>query len=223
MPLKTQLCGASGEVIEQIVFSNIDLPERIPGFDVQAAGGRVQLSAGCAPIAQLARIPRRPLWEAMRLPPDSAWPTVGQAHAGIERAGHAPGVHRRRRLGVGVRRAAQADYQAAEGPAAMGSSSAFSTVVDGHQITAVGEVPPNTVQFIATQVKAMPRRAAPGPGNRAGTAAQVVASMTAAAGLVVVSREGCGLCEDMLHELAELERNQGCRRSTSSTWTPIRS
>jgi hypothetical protein len=28
------------------------------------------------------------------------------------------------------------------------------------------------------------------------------------AGLVVVSREGCGLCEDMLHGLAELERDQ---------------
>jgi hypothetical protein len=28
-------------------------------------------------------------------------------------------------------------------------------------------------------------------------------------GLVVVSREGCGLCEDMLHALAELERHQG--------------
>lgn len=27
-------------------------------------------------------------------------------------------------------------------------------------------------------------------------------------GLVVVSREGCGLCEEMLQELAELERNQ---------------
>jgi thioredoxin-like negative regulator of GroEL len=29
------------------------------------------------------------------------------------------------------------------------------------------------------------------------------------AGLVVLSREGCGLCEDMLHGLADLERNQG--------------
>ncbi len=25
-------------------------------------------------------------------------------------------------------------------------------------------------------------------------------------GLVVISREGCGLCDEMLHELAELER-----------------
>ena len=28
-------------------------------------------------------------------------------------------------------------------------------------------------------------------------------------GLVVVSREGCGLCEDMLLALADLERHQG--------------
>jgi len=33
--------------------------------------------------------------------------------------------------------------------ATVGSSSAFSTVVDGHRVTAVGEVPPATVQFIA--------------------------------------------------------------------------
>jgi sigma-E factor negative regulatory protein RseB len=38
--------------------------------------------------------------------------------------------------------------------ATVGSSSAFSTVVDGHRVTAVGEVPPDTVRFIASQVKA---------------------------------------------------------------------
>ena len=27
-------------------------------------------------------------------------------------------------------------------------------------------------------------------------------------GLVILSREGCGLCQDMLHALAELERSQ---------------
>jgi negative regulator of sigma E activity len=47
--------------------------------------------------------------------------------------------------------------------ATVGSSSAFSTVVDGHKITAVGEVPPETVQFIATQVKA---QSALAPGRR---------------------------------------------------------
>jgi sigma-E factor negative regulatory protein RseB len=38
--------------------------------------------------------------------------------------------------------------------ATVGSSSAFSTVVEGHKITAVGEVPPATVRFIASQLKA---------------------------------------------------------------------
>jgi sigma-E factor negative regulatory protein RseB len=49
----------------------------------------------------------------------------------------------------------------AEGPARVGSSSAFSTVVDGHQVTAVGEVPLTTVEFIANQVKATSKSTAP--------------------------------------------------------------
>jgi len=32
--------------------------------------------------------------------------------------------------------------------------------------------------------------------------------VTLPAGLVVLSREGCGLCQDMLHGLAELEREK---------------
>jgi sigma-E factor negative regulatory protein RseB len=49
--------------------------------------------------------------------------------------------------------------------ATVGSSSAFSTVVDGHKVTAVGEVPPQTVEFIATQVKAQGAPAV-GPASR---------------------------------------------------------
>jgi negative regulator of sigma E activity len=41
-----------------------------------------------------------------------------------------------------------------------GVASAFSTVVQGHQVTAVGEVPPDTLKFIATGVRpATPDRA----------------------------------------------------------------
>ena len=36
----------------------------------------------------------------------------------------------------------------------MGSSSAYSTAIDGHQVTVIGEVPQRTVQFIASQVRA---------------------------------------------------------------------
>jgi negative regulator of sigma E activity len=32
-------------------------------------------------------------------------------------------------------------------------ASAFTTVVEGHQVTAVGEVPPRTLKFIATSIR----------------------------------------------------------------------
>ena len=48
--------------------------------------------------------------------------------------------------------------------ARVGSSYAFSTVVDGHKVTAVGEAPPETVRFIADSVKAeKPSEATPAP------------------------------------------------------------
>jgi negative regulator of sigma E activity len=40
-----------------------------------------------------------------------------------------------------------------QGLARVGSGFAFSTVVQGHQVTAVGEVPAETVEFIAHSVK----------------------------------------------------------------------
>jgi sigma-E factor negative regulatory protein RseB len=50
-----------------------------------------------------------------------------------------------------------------QGLARVGSGFAFSTVVQGHQVTAVGEVPAQTVEFIAHSVKSsgaaeLPRR-----------------------------------------------------------------
>jgi len=54
--------------------------------------------------------------------------------------------------------AAPPDVQAAppapmQGLTRVGSGFVFSTVVEGHQVTAVGEVPAKTVEFIAESVK----------------------------------------------------------------------
>lgn len=155
MPLKTQLCASSGEVIEQIVFSNIDLPERIPNSmfkpQVDASGYRWlradrQLASNATPPA---------LWEAMRLPPGFRMATrSAQSLPGSsEPVAHLVFTDGIASVSVFVE-PRKPDTKAAEGPARVGSSSAFSTVVDDHQVTAVGEVPPNTVKFIATQVKA---------------------------------------------------------------------
>jgi sigma-E factor negative regulatory protein RseB len=153
MPLKTQLCNQSGEVIEQIVFSTIDLPERIPDAmfkpQVDASNYRWQRAERHA-----SRTTAPALWEAMRLPPGfrmakrSAQALPGSSEP-VDHTVYTDGVAS---VSVFVERR-KADSQPAEGPARVGSSSAFSTVVDGHQVTAVGEVPPATVELIAKQVK----------------------------------------------------------------------
>jgi sigma-E factor negative regulatory protein RseB len=53
-----------------------------------------------------------------------------------------------------------------QGLARVGSGFAFSTVVQGHQVTAVGEVPAQTVQFIAQSVKSSDRPERPDRTSR---------------------------------------------------------
>lgn len=153
MPLKTQLCDRSGKVIEQILFSSIDLPERIPDSMfkplVDASSYRwLRADRRVASTAAPA------LWEAMRLPPGFRMATrSNQALPGSsEPVAHLVFTDGVASVSVFVE-PRKPDSRPAQGAARVGSSSAFSTVVDGHQVTAVGEVPPSTVQFIATQVK----------------------------------------------------------------------
>ena len=153
MPLKTQLCDKSGQVIEQILFSSIDLPDRIPDSMF-----RPQMDASnyrwLRAEQRVANTTAPALWEAMRLPPgfriamrsNQAMPGSSEPVAHLVFTDGVASVS----VFVEPRKR---DAKPTEGPARVGSSSAFSTVVDDHQVTAVGEVPPNTVKFIATQVK----------------------------------------------------------------------
>jgi sigma-E factor negative regulatory protein RseB len=155
MPLKTQLCDQSGRVIEQILFSNIDLPERIPDSMFKPAVDAANFRWLRAERQQLALNASPALWEAMRLPPGFRMQTRGaQSMPGSsEPVAHLVFTDGVASVSVFIEPRKSAT-PAQQGPARVGSSSAFSTVVDGHQVTAVGEVPASTVQFIATQVKA---------------------------------------------------------------------
>jgi sigma-E factor negative regulatory protein RseB len=160
MPLKTQLCNQTGEVIEQIVFSTIDLPERIPDamFKPQIDASNYRWFRA---DRQVASNTTPALWEAMRLPPGFRMATrAAQSLPGSsEPVAHLVFTDGIASVSVFVE-PRKPDSKPAEGPARVGSSSAFSTVVDGHQVTAVGEVPPNTVELIAKQVKATKAAAA---------------------------------------------------------------
>ena len=164
MPLKTQLCDQSGQVIEQILFSSIDLPERIPDsmFKPQVDASSYRWLRADRRVAS-ATAPA--LWDAMRLPP--GFRIASRANQSLpgssEPVAHLVFTDGVASVSVFVE-PRKADARPAEGPARVGSSSAFTTVVDDHQVTVVGEVPPNTVKFIATQVKSTKASATEGLG-----------------------------------------------------------
>jgi sigma-E factor negative regulatory protein RseB len=157
MPLKTQLCDQEGHTIEQIVFASLTLSSRIPD-----SAFKPEVSTTGYQWLRNDPLPQPPVaaalaWNAMRLPPGFRM-TVRSAQALPGSSGpvdHMVFTDGFASVSVFVEiQQPGAAHPAVPQSATVGSSSAFSTVVDGHKITAVGEVPPQTVQFIATQVKA---------------------------------------------------------------------
>jgi len=165
MPIKTQLCDAHGHVIEQIVFANLTLSAHIPDAafkpDISTEGFR-WLRNELPPAPPNAQAPA---WGAVNLPPGfrmtvrSAQTLPGSTHP-VDHLVFSDGFASVS-VFVETQQSSPSEQPPAQQSAAVGSSSAFTTVVDGHKVTAVGEVPPRTVQFIATQVKIQEAPAGP--------------------------------------------------------------
>ena len=168
MPLKTQLCDSHGQVIEQIFFARLDMPESIPDSDlaptVHTDGMRWVRQGASADNASAALAAYR----ASQLPPGfrltvQGAQTIGGATAPASHLVYSDGLAtvsvfiEQSSSDSGAPSALDPQAQAPEAPmqglARVGSGYAFSTVVQGHQVTAVGEVPAQTVEFIAHSVK----------------------------------------------------------------------
>ncbi len=166
MPLKTQLCDARGHVIEQVVFASLTLSSHIPdaAFKPEVSTDGFQwLRSDTAPVKDPAgkEATADPVvWDALRLPPGFKMTvrkaqTMPGSNSPVDHLVFTDGLAS---VSVFVETTTQSTPSAGDEPidesARVGSSSAFSTVVDGHKITAVGEVPPATVRFIANSVQA---------------------------------------------------------------------
>jgi sigma-E factor negative regulatory protein RseB len=157
MPLRTQLCDGAGNVVEQVVFASIAIPDQIPDSafkpDVSTTGFQ-WLRQVPTPLP-----PNAPVytWSALRLPPGFHMSVrAAQVMPGVtglvEHLVYTDGVAS---VSVFVESHMHVGHTPAGG-AQLGSTSTFATIVDGHPITAVGEVPPETVKFIANSMKAQP-------------------------------------------------------------------
>ena len=165
MPLQTQLCDSRGQVIEQIFFARLDMPKSIPDSDlaptVRTEGMRWVRQGPSADSASAAL----GAYRASQLPPGfrltlQGAQTLGDASAPASHLVYSDGLatvsvfveEQRPASGAATAPDPQAEPPM-QGLARVGSGYAFSTVVQGHQVTAVGEVPAQTVEFIAHSVK----------------------------------------------------------------------
>jgi sigma-E factor negative regulatory protein RseB len=167
MPLKTQLCDARGQVIEQILFARLDMPENIPDADLSPAvrtDGMRWVRQG--PSSDPAASSALSAYRASELPPGfhltvSGAQTLGDTASPAAHLVYSDGLAT---VSVFVEAESQVKPSADEpsggnsaeppqGLARVGSGFAFSTIVQGHQVTAVGEVPAQTVEFIAHSVR----------------------------------------------------------------------
>jgi sigma-E factor negative regulatory protein RseB len=154
MPLKSQLCDNNGNVIEQILFAELNLRDRIPANELKASitgeGFRwLRQDDRAAPVAQNAVVG----WSVTQLPAGFRLTTwrmqiIAGSPTPVRQLVYSDGLAS---VSVFIEpRGAQ--LVPLHGLAKVGGAFAFSRDLDGHQVTAVGEVPPATVEAIAAGV-----------------------------------------------------------------------
>jgi len=185
MPLKSQLRSSRGHVIEQIVFTELTLPRQIadsalsPQVDARNFRWLRHTGPDSGAVSDDTSLAD---WQARELPPGFRMTarSMQSLPGGGRPVPHLVFSDGLASVSVFVEESSRHPANAAQSPAVttgdpssgvthVGSSSAFSTEVQGHRVTAIGEVPPDTVRAIARSMLATPGRGARGPNSAADT------------------------------------------------------
>lgn len=151
MPVRSDLSDGSGRVIERLRFTKLRFDVNIPDSAFEPGLDRrklrwVRQSPQSDDVA--------PAWRAAQVPPGfrlsmSGMQSVAGSGGPVNHLVYSDGLAT---VSVFVQQPA-AGKAPAQGTTRSGVASAFTTVVDGHQVTAVGEVPPRTLKVIARSIR----------------------------------------------------------------------
>lgn len=165
MPLKVQIAGDDGVVVEQFLFSDISLPDRIPVSSVQPSvptdsftwrRSPPEPAKGVSPAV----VSGAALWTVEALPPGFILRAIRAQRTDPGEASLDHFVYSDGLASVSVFiEAGVALADQGEGPSHMGAANAYSKMLDGYLVTAVGEVPVRTVEAMAKSLKLTPRPA----------------------------------------------------------------
>ena len=148
MPVRSELSDAANRVIERVRFTRLD-------FDNSISDAAFEPDLDRTKLRWVRQAPQTtdvaPAWRAAQMPPGFRLSVSGlQAMAGSSSpVSHLVFSDGLASVSVFIETPAPGAVPVT-GSGRSGVASAFSTVVQGHQVTVVGEVPPDTLKFIAT-------------------------------------------------------------------------
>ncbi len=154
LPVRTDLSSAEGVVLEQVVFTSLRVTSSLPDavFRPTTQAGGFQWVRQQAAVTRTSKAAA--LWRLRDLPPGfrlSSWSE--QRLAGADQpVSHLVVSDGLASVSVFIESVPQAPHAPVTGEAKVGSAYAYSRFVAGHQVTALGEVPRETVALIAAGV-----------------------------------------------------------------------
>lgn len=153
MPLKTQLRSRNGEVLEQLVFTDLRLQRHIAERELQPAVDTRGYTFVHQDNDSTDSSPLSVSWQAAMLPPGFQMTTSARQVLPSGPVEHLVFTDGMASVSVFVEVGRDPNRAQHDDAARLGTSSAYSTTVQGYRVTAVGEVPPETVRAIALSVR----------------------------------------------------------------------
>ena len=150
LPLHSALIDQDGEIVEQVLFTTISLDESIPDERLRPSltpdeGYRVFVGEGDQDAASETG------WQAESLPRGFKL-TVARSHDSDSTRQHYVYTDGLASVSVFIERV-ESGNEPMNGLSTIGSATAYATIVGDYQITAVGEVPPSTVEMIGASLR----------------------------------------------------------------------
>ncbi len=158
IPLVTELCDAFGQKLEEVLFTSLEIDGPLPDalFRTSLDTSRYVWSrqASDPPPVQGATVP----WRLSRMPPGFRLSSVGEEHmpGSDQPATHLVISDGLASVSVFIEGPPAPPRRPTNGRGQAGSAAVYMKFTGGHQITAVGEVPPATLEFIASGVSPVP-------------------------------------------------------------------
>lgn len=153
MPLKSQLRSADGTVVEQILFTDFKVHDTVPESALEPATNTEGFKLIRAETGEQGLAADDMRWRASQLPPGFKLSVATQRRiAGSKHpVGHLVYSDGLATVSVFIEDP-KTSADVAEGFAKVGGTNAYSLTLNGRKVTAIGEVPRQTVHSIATSL-----------------------------------------------------------------------